>query len=270
MTVAVALPNPATSVPQPAPLTARTDGCEPQGSVFAVLLAALARSSDAATQQDCLSLPQGVCSASKTAAPTREAGHELRTAEFKETGVFGLMGIGALTSGAEDSATLTQPMGPGLKTSAQRPPQQPHAPDVTFSGAALGSSTSSATVTPSASPRSRLEAPPLAHPRPQDVIADAAPAAIRVQRQAESRSPARIAFHSAAKHALLLASGQTSAVHVAIAAAEHGVSVFARVGRMEPTERARLRHAAASILAEYGHHLAIVTLDVDIAETRGR
>lgn len=269
MTMAVALPNPATPIPQPAQPTARAGERERHDSFFAVLLAALGRSSETTMPQDCLSLPQGVRSASETAAPRREAHHGLRAAEFKETGVFGLMGIGALARGAENSAALTHRIGPSLKTCAQRPPQ-PHAPDVAFCGVAFAAGANSATTTPGAPPHSRLKAPRLAGPRPQADVADAAPATVRVQRQPESRSPARIALQSATKRALLLASGQTSAVHVAITAAEHGVSVFARVGRMEPTERARLRHAAASILAEYGHHGATVTLDAEIAESRGK
>lgn len=56
-----------------------------------------------------------------------------------------------------------------------------------------------------------------------------------------------------------------SAVTVALHAIDGELAVYARPGRMAPTERARLRNAIAHVLAEHGHYDALVTL----ADTRG-
>lgn len=269
MTAAVEFLNTAPAITPPAQLTTRDEQYGHQDSAFAVLLAALARPSVTATEHDRLDLRPVIHSASEMAAPRREALHELRAAEFQETSVFGLMRVIAFAGRAEHSATLTQRVGPSFDTSGPRPPQRTYAPDVAICRAVPGIASHSETATQGTSPRQPLVAQLARGVRPQHVAADDAPVTLRVQGQTKSRSQARISFHCADHRPISLASGQTSAVHVAITAAEHGLSVFARVGRMEPTERARLRHAAALLLAEYGHHGATVTLDAGSAEAKG-
>lgn len=50
-------------------------------------------------------------------------------------------------------------------------------------------------------------------------------------------------------------------VHVTLHATEQSVRVLARVGRMEPTEQARLRHAVSALLSEHGVLEATIVLD---------
>lgn len=266
MTLAVALVNSEMSTPaQQAPsANAR------QAYDFAALLAALVQSSTT-TQHDCLALPQDEHPASTPAATRGEVSHESRAAEFLETGVFGLMDVSALIDATGTMAAHTHQIGTSSGACVRGPHQQRPARDVLTCGVAFEPASNSAMATSGTSPQQHLRLRPPAHTlsRPPDVIAEVPPATLGDRGRSETRSPARISFHYADRRAPFLASGQRSAVHVAITAAEHGLSVFARVGRMEPTERARLRHAAALLLAEHGHHGATVTLDADLAEAKG-
>lgn len=49
---------------------------------------------------------------------------------------------------------------------------------------------------------------------------------------------------------------QSNAIAVSVHATEFGLRIFARVGRMAPTERAHLRHAVEALLAEHGFRCA--------------
>ena len=271
MTVAVDSANPAQPIAPPAQLTTRDEECEHQDSSFAVLLATLARPPVTATAHDRLDLRPIIPSACEVAVPWREALYERRAAEFQETSVFGLVEVIALANDSVDGIAVSQQVSPSWGTRASRPLQRTHAPDIDVFQAVLGGVANSETSAQGVSPRPPLGVSPPVHTslRPQDVVSDAAPATIRVQGRAENRSPERPSLHRADQRAPSLASGQRNAVHVAITAAEHGLSIFARVGRMEPTERARLRHAAALLLAEHGHHGATVMLDADLAEAKG-
>ena len=63
---------------------------------------------------------------------------------------------------------------------------------------------------------------------------------------------------------------QASSIYVALHATDEGMRVFARIGNMAPTERARLREAIALLLAEHGLSAADVILDADGDFTTGQ
>ena len=268
MTAAIALAN--SEMPSPAQQAPWANAFERQPPDFATLLAALVRASTM-TQQDHLASPRDEPRASTPAATRGEVFHEIRAAEFLETGVFGLMGVSALIDAADTMAVRMHQIATSSGGCAQHLPQQGPARDLLTCRVALAHTPNSAMTTSSTSPQQRLPSRPPVDivSRPPDAVAEATSVTLRTKGRCENRSLARISFRYAEQRALLLAYGQTNAVHVAITAAEHGLSVFARVGRMEPTERARLRHAAALLLAEHGHHGATVTLDADLAEAKG-
>lgn len=268
MTLAIALAN--SEMPIPAQQAPPANAIERHAYDFATLLAAPVRSSTT-TQQDRLAPPRGEHMASTPAATRREVFHEFRAAEFLETGVFGRMDVSALIDTTDAMAARTHQIGTGSEACVQRPPQQSPARDLLTCRATLEPASNSAMATSGTSPQQRLLPRPPAHAlsRPPDVVDEAAPATLGDQGRSVNRSLARISFRCADRRALFLASGPGSAVHVAITVADHGLSVFARIGRMEPTERARLRHAAALLLAQHGHHGATVTLDTDVTEAKG-
>lgn len=260
MTSAIWLPNQVSASAPSAQPTAHTDS-ERQDAAFASLLTAEAPPCATATERDRLDSPQVVHAAG--AARSCEGLGETRAAEFQETGLFGLMDDVALGDSEDREARPTQ-VAAGLNTGVSPLPQQILAPDI-----GAGHTSAPAAIQGDLHRPSPAPVPPTAHSRPQHAIADATRVTTQARGRPVSSPTERTALHRADQRAFWPASGQTSAVHVAIAAAEHGLSVFARVGRMEPTERARLRHAATLLLAEHGYRGATITLDADLAEAKG-
>lgn len=77
----------------------------------------------------------------------------------------------------------------------------------------------------------------------------------RVHAQTNAAGP-RVTSTTSIKAMAVLANARTSAVSVAICATEAGLRIHARVGRMAPTEAARLRHDVETLLAAHGETCA--------------
>lgn len=225
---------------------------------FAVILSALGRAGSPARQS--VVVAAGASEIGALASPTPVRGSQLAAyaVRFIETGVFGLMQPAAYAAAgsAVVSPSLAMPL-------AREPSHQQQTSDKGGASRAIISAIEIAAPS-SAGPVTRPKRAGVLNAHADRVFGAAATVRPNTPARGPSRFPEqshRSAQRDVAPHLPSPAPAQTNAVHVAIAATEHGLQVFARVGRMEPTERARLRHAAASLLAEYGHHCAAIKLD---------
>jgi hypothetical protein len=225
---------------------------------FAVILSALGRAGSPARQS--VVVAAGASETGSLASPTPVRGSQLAAyaVRFVETGVFGLMRPAAY------AAASTTVVSPSLAMpTAREPSHQQHTSDKVGASQAITSAIEIAAPS-NAGPVTRPKRTGVLNAHADRVIGAAATMRPSTLARGPSRCPQqshRSAQRDEAPHLPSPAPAQTNAVHVAIAATEHGLQVFARVGRMEPTERARLRHAAASLLAQYGHHGAAMQLD---------
>ncbi len=236
---------------------------------FAVILEALGRASSAARCPVADILP-GETGNLASSTPLRDAHLAPRAFRFVETGVFGLM----------QPAAFSRATGGGTASSRQVLPPGPAASDQRRTldkgeasrAAVIGVEIITLPHSGAAAPRPEESRMSLLHhhsDRTFGATAQLRPSTLAKRPSPPPERPQRTDQRGPVQHRPSPAPAQTSAVHVAIAATERGLQVFARVGRMEPTERTRLRDAATSLLAAYGHRGATVTLDVESLERGG-
>lgn len=178
----------------------------------------------------------------------RHDAHQAPVFPFSETGVFGIRRdppAPPSTSQRSESRVATKPLSPRALAARE---QKTHA---------------RANTTPEepAPPQRQPQSSHLANPprRPENATPDRAtlaggyatlPAPSVLAENAETASIAQSTQRKAALAKRLQA--QTSPVLVAIHASECGLHLFARVGRMSPTERGELRHALLALLSQHG------------------
>ncbi len=175
---------------------------------------------------------------------------------FSEAGVFG--------RGAPTAAEFVS-LPPQTNSSSSRPPRL--APNVAptapaGASASLGRAGFAPAGTTDAQPLRQPYRQPLC-PRahadaPQSTTASSLAEASRsVDCFSRTFAPARV---RPAQRAPLQTAAHTNAVNVAFYETGRAAEVIARVGRMTPTERARLRQAVANLLARHGYHGAHLRL----------
>jgi hypothetical protein len=133
---------------------------------------------------------------------------------------------------------------------------------------------------------SPISAPPISAPPTQTLPARSPAAQTRFRRPSSGvridmqptappepsrhATPSAEMDHLAARAPVMRARAHINPVFVALHATDNEFAVYARAGRMAPTERARLRNAVTVLLAEYGHFDVPVRLDEQAGGDRWR
>jgi hypothetical protein len=189
--------------------------------------------------------------------PRSRDGQRTSPARFDETGLFGARAIASpdarsasASAGAKVSQAEARPGAPAADRSA--------APNTTAHKSGAAPLLSEAEL--SARPASAIEAK-IASARAG--IAGAAFDARRTPLQvgAPRSRPAMQKTH---------APRQASTIFVALRPTQTSVCVFARPGRMAPTDQANLRKAVSTLLAEFGYHDATIEFGATAGETSWR
>jgi hypothetical protein len=139
------------------------------------------------------------------------------------------------------------------------------APSPAHSAVAFEAADNQANASPISAPAP--QAPPMRSPAAQTPLRwPSSGARIDVELQATPASLRRAIastqiHHRSTKAPALRARAQLNPIFVALHATDNEIAVYARAGRMAPTERDRLRNAVTALLAEYGIVGAPIRLD---------
>lgn len=177
------------------------------------------------------------------------------TLAFSETGVFGRPPTGAEADRRKPASLLTTKPLPDQHT--------PSAPIAPATGAAPGAAsaeppnkTTSGTAVLCSQTRPAPRPPQSANVAAVHIAAVTAETPILSEAPPTSMATTRVLLRSASP----LAAVRANAVNVAFHEIGRAANVIARVGRMTPTERSRMRQAIAQLLARHGFYDANISL----------